>query len=338
VYLRLHPRFTLGDVPTCLQALADANPALYQTMLSQLEDKGRSSPTQAAQLLGWLTQIGHGAEAVRWGESLNPAATRRPPIALGIAEALRATRRWTELQAWMDAADWGHELASFGWAYQMLAARQLGDEAKADSLWRSLYTEGRASPAHALFLGDSLYSWGYPKDAAELLWAAADRPDLAYQALGTLARLYQVQRDAVGQYRAFSRLNSMRPGDRRIANNYVYFAALTQLGSQAHIESVAEDNFTHEPGNVVDRCTYAFVLVLSGQASRAMTLMEPIKKDWEKSRAIAFAYGSALSSLGRKSEAREVFDSLDPRDLNTQEADWIRTAVGSEAPVAKRIQ
>jgi predicted Zn-dependent protease len=334
--LRFHPRFTLGDVPACLQALADANPALYQAMLSQLEDKGRSSPTQAAQLLGWLTQIGQGAEAVRWGESLNSMATRKPPIALGIAEALRATRRWTELQAWVDGADWGRELASFAWAYQMLAARQLGDEAKADSLWRSLYTDGRASPAHALFLGDSLYSWGYPKEAAELLWAAADRPDLAYQALGTLARLYQVQRDAVGQYRAFGRLNSMRPGDRRIANNFVYFAALTDLGSQAHIESIAEDNFAHEPANVIYRCTYAFVLVLSGQASRAMTLMEPVEKDWGKSHAVAFAYGATLSSLGRISEAKEVFDSLDPRELNLQEADWIRRALGSENPVANR--
>lgn len=335
-YLRLHPRFTLGDVPACLQALADANPALYHTMLSQLEDKGRSSPTQAAQLLGWLTQIGQGAEAVRWGESLNPAANRKPPIALGIAEALRATGRWTELQAWMDGADWGRELASFEWAYQMLAARQSGDDAKADSLWRSLYTEGRASPAHALFLGDSLYSWGYPKEAAELLWAAAERPDLAYQALGTLARLYQVQRDAVGQYRAFSRLNSMRPGDRRIANNFVYFAALTDMGSQAHLESLAEDNFTHEPGNVVYRCTYAFVLVLSGQASRAMTLIEPVEKDWQKSRAVAFAYGAALSGLGRTAEAKEVFDSLDPRDLNLREADWIRTAVGGDNAGANR--
>jgi tetratricopeptide (TPR) repeat protein len=334
--LRLHPRFTLGDVPACLQALADSDPVRYQAMLAPLEDKSRSSPTQAAQLLGWLTQIGQGAESVRWGETLDPAAGRKPPIALGIAEALRATHRWADLQAWADRADWGHELASFGWAYEMLAARQLGDGPKADSLWRSLYTDGRASPAHALFLGDSLYAWGYPKEAAELLWAAADRPDLAYQALGTLARLYQVQHDAVGQYRAFSRLNSMRPGDRGIANNFVYFAALTDMGGQTRIEAIAEDNFAHEPGNTLYRSTYAFVLVLSGQATRAMTLMEPVSRDWKKSPAVAFAYGSALASLGRRSEAKEVFDSLNPRDLDLQEAEWVRMALGGENFMANR--
>jgi hypothetical protein len=322
--LRVHPKCTLGDIPVCLRAFADFDPARYQAVLAPLEEKSRASPTNAAELLGWLTQIGQGAEAVRWGESLEPAAAGKPPVAQGIAEALRSTRRWTDLQAWVDRADWGHDLGFVGWAYGMLADRQLGDTAKADSLWQSLRTDASTSPAHALFVGDSLYAWGCPKEAAELLWAAAERPDLAYQALGSLARLYQVQRDAAGQYRAFSRLNSMRPTDRKIANNFVYFAALTDSGSQTHNERVAEDNFTNESGNVVYRSTYAFVLAKAGQASRAMALMEPVSRDWKKSPAVAFAYGAALAGVGRKSEAKEVLDSLNPRALNPQEAELIR--------------
>ena len=325
--LRANPRFTLGDVPVCLQALAESDPVQYQAMLAPLEEKGRSSPTQAAQLLGWLTQIGQGAEAVRWGQSLDPAVARMPPVAPGVAEALRATQRWADLQGWVAQGDWGRDVGFLQWAYGMLAASRLGDGPKADSLWRSLYADGRLFPAHALFAGDSLVAWGCPKEAADLLWAAADRPDLAYQALGTLARLYQVQHDAEGQYRAFSRLNAMRPDDRDIANNLAYFAALTDLGSQTHIERIAADNFSHEPGNAVYRSTYAFVLVWSGQASRALTLMEPISRNWRKSPAIAFAYGAALASLGRKSEAREVFDSLDPRNLSPREVDWIQAAL-----------
>jgi hypothetical protein len=322
--LRINPRCTLGDIPFCLQALAASDPGRYQAMLAPIEDKSRSAPAQAAQLLGWLTQIGQAEEAVRWGKSLDPADARRPPIAQGIAEALRATHRWADLQAWVDHADWGRELGFVGSGYAMVAARQLGNEPMADSSWQSAYADGRASPAHALFLGDSLYAWGYPKEAAALLWAAADRADLAYQALGTLARLYQVQRDAVGQYRAFSRLNAMRPSDRKIANNFAYFAALTDLGSQTRIEAVAEDNFNHEPGNVTYRSTYAFVLAWSGQDARALALMEPVSRDWKNSPAIAFAYGAALAGVGRKSEAREIFDSLDPRDLDPAVSDWIR--------------
>jgi hypothetical protein len=325
--LRVHPHFTLGDVPTCLHALADADPARYQAMLGPLEEQCRLRPTQSAQLLGWLTQIGQSDEAVRWGGTLDPAAARKPPIVVSLAEALRVARRWADLKAWVGRGDWGPELGYMGWAYGMLAARQLGDAPAADSLWHSVSSEGRSNPAHALLLGDLLYAWGYPKEAAELLTLAADRADLAYQALGSLARLYQVQHDAVGQYRAFRQLNSLLPTDRKIANNFAYFAALTDLGSQTQIEHVAEDNFTHEPENIAYRCTYAFVLVWSGQASRAMTLMEPVSHDWKTSPVVAFAYGSVLAGLGRKSEAKEVFDSLNPGNLNVQEADWIRAAV-----------
>jgi hypothetical protein len=325
--IRMNRRCTLGDIPVCLQALADSDKAAYQTMLGPLEDQSRSNPTRAALLLGWLTQIGQGEEAVRWGQTLEPADARKPPIAPGVAEALRATRRWPELQAWVDKGDWGRDLGFMEWAYGMVAAARLGDASKEGSLWASLRDHGIANPAHALFAGDSLFAWGFPKESAELLWSAADRADLAYEALGTLARLYQVQRDADGEYRAFSRLTAMRPYDRNIANNYAYFAALTDLGSQTHVEPIAKDNFTREPGNLAFRSTYAFVLVWSGQASRAMKLMEPVSHEWKKSPAVAFAYGSALAGLGRKAEAKEVFDSLDPKSLNPKETDWIQTAL-----------
>ena len=322
-----NPCCTLGDIPAYLRALADYDIGRYEAALAPLEERCRSNPTAVAQLLGWLTEIGRGSEAVRWARSLDPATIHQPPIAPAVSEALRATQNWSELQVWVDQGDWGRDLEFMGWAYGMIAARHLGDHARADSLWRSVLDDGRAVPAHALFMGDSLVAWGYPKDAETLLWAAAERPDLAFQALGSLARLYQLEHDAAGQYRAFSRLNAMRPADRRIANNLAYFAAVTDLGSQALIRRIAEDNFTHEPGNVYYRSTYALVLVWSGEASRAMSVLEPVSRNWKDTPAVAFAYGATLAGLGRKSEAKEVFDSLKPGDLGPQEIEWIRSTL-----------
>lgn len=325
--LRAHPRFTLGDVPVCLRALANFDPKRFQAMLGPIEDGSRTLPTRAAQLLGWLTQIGQGAEAIRWGESLDPTMAHKPPVVQGIAEALRSTRQWGALQAWVDAGEWGGDIGFIGWAYGMAAARELGDGARADSLWQSLRADGERSAGHAMFAGDALYAWGYPKESAALLWEASDRPDLAYQALGSLARLYQVQRDAVGQYRAFSRLTAMKPGDRDIANNFAYFAAVTDLGSQGQVVPIAEGNFEAEQGNVFYRCTYACVLVWTGKGSRAMSVLEGVSGDWRTSPAVAFAYGSALASVGRRDEARKVLGSLDTRGLSPQEADWIKAAL-----------
>jgi hypothetical protein len=325
--LQAHPRCTLGDVPVCLKALIEFNPARSQAMVSQLEKKGLKSPTEAAQLMGWLTQAGEGAEALRWGATLDASASRRPPLVAPFAEAMRRTERWTDLRSWVDGGEWGRDLEFMGWSYGLLAARKAGDTAKAESLWKSLNAEAGTNAAHALLVGDMLISWGYPDDGAKFLWLASERPDLAYLALGSLARLYEVQRDAVGQYRAFARLNSMRPGDRDVANNFAYYAAVTDLGNLSQVERLAEDNYNHEPANATYRSTFAFVLVCSGQATRALALMEPVSREARNSRAVAFAYASALAGMGRKSEARELFDSLDPRLMSSQEINWILTAL-----------
>jgi tetratricopeptide (TPR) repeat protein len=113
--LRTHPHCTLADVPVCLKALADYDPVRYKAMLDPMEDQSRLNPTHAAELMGWLTQIGQAAEAVRWGESLYPAAAQKPPIAPAIAEALHATRRWADLRDWVARVDWGTISDSWAW-------------------------------------------------------------------------------------------------------------------------------------------------------------------------------------------------------------------------------
>jgi hypothetical protein len=39
---------------------------------------------------------------------------------------------------------------------------------------------------------------------------------------------------------------------------------------------------------------------------------------------VAIAYGAALAGVGRKPEARDVFNSLNPHALSPQEIDWVR--------------
>jgi Flp pilus assembly protein TadD len=323
--LRAHPRCTLGDLPTCLQALQKFNPERYQAMLAGLEAKERASPDEAAQMLGWLTQIGQGAEAVRWAATLERDGSRRPPVAVGVAEALRATGQWQRLYDLTEDEEWGNDLDFLKWAYAMVAARHLSLESQANSLWQSIRSDARTGAAHALLLGDTLVAWGYPSEAADLFWAAADRADLAYQAYGSLARLYQAQRDPLGEYRAFSKLNAMRPADRAIANNFAYYAALTDEGSLSQVQSVAQRNMEEEPGNPTYRATYAFVLVKAGDPQKALAVLAPLSsREGPKSPALAFAYGSALASIGRKSEARQEFGSLDPAKLSPKEIDWIQ--------------
>jgi hypothetical protein len=124
------PTLHLGDIPVCLRRSRTSTPPRYKAMLAPLRTKPPRTQTQeAAQLLGWLTQIGQGDEAVRWGESLDPAVARRPPVAPGIAEALRATPL-AELRPGSTRATGAGTSGFLGWAYGMAAARQAGRRAQ----------------------------------------------------------------------------------------------------------------------------------------------------------------------------------------------------------------
>ena len=324
--LRAHPRCTLGDVPNCLLALARADPAQFTAVLATLKKNHATNGDQAALLLDWLNQIGQPAEAVRWAQTLPGALTRKPPVIVTVAEALRRTADWTTLATWVEAGDWSHDVEFLRLIYAMEAHRRLGDATRAEELWRTLKTSAETSGARALFAANIIYTWGWTPESLALLWSAADQPGVGAEALATLARHYQVQRDAAGQYRAFRRLHSLRVQDNAITNNYVFFAALTGADSTA-ARNLAQEIHTAELSNATYRATYAFVLLMQDRAAEALTLLRPVAATWKQSPAVAFAYGLALAANNRKADARSILTSLDSATLTPEEVALVKAAL-----------
>jgi hypothetical protein len=189
-----------------------------------------------------------------------------------------------------------------------------------------LQNHAQLNGVHAMVTADMLYTWGWRDDALSLLWLAADQPGVAIQALGTLARHFQTQRDAVGQYRAFRRLYTLRPLDADIGNNFAFFAALT--GNEGDLaERVVRANHDRFPDNLNYLSTYAFVLHVKNRDTEALALLKPVVSNWKKSSALAFAYGLALAGADQKAEARMVLSAIDPATLTTQEANLLESAL-----------
>ncbi len=324
--LRAHPRCTLADIPNCLLALSKADEAVFSNVVAILEKKQSGGPSQIALLAGWLNQIGRPDVAVQWARELPREFTRKPPAVVVLAESFRRTSDWAALDEWVSAGDWGRETDFIRYAYAMLAARQLGNTAREEEFWRTLQANAQITGGHALFIADTLYTWGWHKEALTLLWMAADQPGMAWQALGTLARHYQTQRDAKGLYQAFRRLHALRPDDVAVANNFVLFAALTE-NEMEHVERLARENHAHAPSNVTYLATYAFVLLTENRASEAVTLLRPMAGEWRKSSALAFVDGLALVAVGRKEEARPLLNSIDLTSLTTREEELVRAAL-----------
>jgi len=321
--LRAHPRCTLGDVPNCLLALARADPDRFATVLAGLERRHSVNGDQAALLLDWLVQIGRPGDAARWARSLPPAISQKYPVIVPVAEALRQTADWAGLDAWVNAGDWRNDIEVIRLAYALQAARATGQSAAADGIWSALRAAAQAQGARALFAANLLYVWGARDEGLELLWLAADQAGVAVDALATLARHYQVLRDATGQYRAFQRLHSLRPQDRDIANNYAFFATLLGKDTVA-TQRLVEDNRLAAPHHVAYRATAAFLLLMRDRTGDALALLRPVSGVWRDSPATTFAYGLALAGSGRKPEARPILATLDPASLTTAEVELLK--------------
>lgn len=324
--LRAHPQLTVSDMPLWLLAFARAAPDRYQAALAQLEKDHAVSPAAAAQLLGWLNQIGRSSDAVAWLKTLNAPALRVPPLAALAAEAFRANEAWGDLQAWTDTGDWGRDTDFLRWTYGFVAAKMLRDEPRADDLWRTLYSHAQLDTGHALFAASTLYAWGRIAEAETLWWRAADQDGgNAIQALGALARHYQVTRDADGQYRAFRRLHLLQPRDPAIANNFAFFGLL--LGREDRLAAkVAQANFEMSPDNDVYLATQAFALVQQDRAAEALKLLQR-KAVSAPDPGLDFAHGLALAKVGRKSEARTLLEGLPPASLTILELDLIKSVL-----------
>jgi len=325
--LRRHPRCTVGDMPRWLGAFARHDESRYQAALAELEKNHAVSPAAAAQLLGWLNDIGRHADAIAWLKTLPPSGLRRPPLAALAAESFRGAGAWSDLLAWTDGGDWGPDTEFLRWTYAYTAARRLSENARADELWRTLYSHGQLNAGHALFSASTLFAWGFTREAEELWWRAAETDGAnAVEALSSLARHYQVQRDADGQYRAFRRLHSLQPQDPGIANNFAFFALL--LGrEQRSAGQIARTNFEAHPENNDYLATQAFTLTQQGRFADALALLKPRAALATTSPSIAFAYGLALAGTGQKAAAHAVLDPLPPASLTTAEVELIKQAL-----------
>jgi tetratricopeptide (TPR) repeat protein len=278
-------------------------------------------------LMGDLIRIGRPAEVVKWEHDLPESVRQSPRLSVAVAEALRLTGEWAALKSWVERAHWTAQSEFMHTMYRMDAAHGLGDRSGLADAYKELKEQVQDNGAFALFAGVNLYTTGMQAEAVPLFWAAADSPNVAMDALGTLARHYQSEHDAVGQYQAFRRLHALRPEDPGIANNYAYFAVVAGQFNFNEIERIVRENHLREPANPLYLANYAFLLQATGRVQAALDLVQPRAEVWRQSEPFAFAYGLVLAADGRKTEAREVLARIKPEPLSVQERELLRSAL-----------
>jgi tetratricopeptide (TPR) repeat protein len=319
-----HLRSERADVLNSLLALSKSAPDRFAAALSEIERRWVDDPAAVSELVAWLSGVGQGREAVRWLGTLPRPFAGAPPIVAAWADALRVLGDWPALRAITEKGDWA-EGDFLRQAYLALAERSVGETEKAERLWRGLQESSRLNGGRALFLAGVFYTWDWQKEAVELWWVAAEQPGIAVTALGSLARHYQVQRDADGLYQAFRRLHEIKADDRRITNNYAYFAALTGRNLPM-AERLARDNRETVPDEPAYVATHAFVLYSDGRKDAALALLPGFLAAAPDSPALAFTGGLLLASTGRSAEAKGLLEKVDERSLTLREVELLKAA------------
>jgi tetratricopeptide (TPR) repeat protein len=323
--LLAHPRRGTNDLLNALLALSRVDADRFAAALATEEKSAESDPGRVTELVSWLAGMGRGAEAVRWVATLPAGVSGEPPVAVALADALRLTGDWSGLRALADRGNWEH-LEFLRLAYQALAAQRLGDEARRAQVWQSVVSAAGLNGGQGAFLAGVVYSWGWKTEAVALWALAAEEPGLAINALGALARHYQVARDADGLYRTFRRLHELRAGEPGFANNYAYLAALMDR-IDARADEAARNNREKFPANLDYRSTAAFLLLHTGQAREAAALLDPVAVPLAESPARCFTYGLVLAANGRMAEARGVLAKVDRAALTLRETELLDAAL-----------
>jgi len=314
-----HPRRTNDDMRLALLALSRTDPARFAEVLAGLQRDHGTSPAGAAQLISWLNQIGRSGEALRWMNTLPAHALLRPPLIVSMAETLRLQEDWTGLRDWTAGGTWNQETDFLRWSYALQAAHELGDRARAEELQRTLLGRAELNGTHGLFAAGLLYGWGRTEVAEALWWRLTEQQnEIAVEALGALARHYQVRRDAEGQYRVFRRLQALRPMDSAIGNNLAFFASLTGR-DQRLAARLARENLDHEPLNRAFIATQAFVWLQEGRTTEALNLLRPRASEADSNPALGYVYTLALAMEGRIEAARRLRATVPPDTMTSAE-------------------
>lgn len=323
--LLAHPRRETNDILNSLLALSRVDPNRHAAALAAEQQAAGSDPVRVTELISWLAGMGRGAEAIRWARTLPATVTEAPPVAVALGDALRLAGDWPGLLELSGQGDW-ERLDFMRLAYQALAARQLGDNPRYTLLWQSLADAARRRGGQGAFLAGVVYSWGWKEEAVGLWEIAAEQPGLAAPALGALARHYQMQRDAEGLHRTFSKLNEIRSTEPTVVNNHAYLSAL--MGRVDRRAEAALRAFrAAEPDNLDYRSTAAFLLLQNDQPREALALLEPVAAPLGESSARAFTYGLVLAANGRRADARAVLAKVDRAKLTLREEQMLDAAL-----------
>ncbi|MCC7518441.1 MAG: hypothetical protein IT578_04565 [Verrucomicrobiae bacterium] len=277
-----------------LSALRHADPAGFPARLRELQD-GAQTPSEIAELLGWMNEQGLVQPARAWAAALPPERCRQAPVPLALANLNVKSGDWRALEASLSRQNWVR-LEFLRRAFLARALREQGAAAEAAIYWRSAMQGVTRNPRFQMTLLKLVESWGWDAEAEGLLWQIAKEEVAPRWALHQLFLRYRHRGETQGMLQVTERLLHLDPHDTDVRNNAIMFTLLLR-GKDAKAIAAAQRLYASNPTNAVFATTHALALHLLDMDRVAAHTLEEFDAATLRVPSVAAYYGLVLASV-----------------------------------------
>lgn len=287
-----------------LDVLARASDPNSGVRVKEAQEAAGEDPARIVLLARWLFVQRRFSEAFGWLRTLPESLRLRPPVAITVADATMSIKDWSGLANVLRSQEWGSS-EFLRLAFLARAAREQDRMEAANSWWRRAL-EQATDPVPQAALLRLVNSWGWKKEAEEVLWAmrVANPTDLL--PLETLERVYAGSGNTRGLLRTAQDRLARDPKSSRARNDIAALSLLLRENLvEAHI--VADELGKEQPNDPVVQSTLAYSLLVRGRPDEALAVFRRIPEAARQRPSIAAYYGAVLCATGQPELAEFYF-------------------------------
>jgi predicted Zn-dependent protease len=307
-----------------LEAMWETRNEGFKMEQASLQQEAQSDPAKIEELIMWQLGKVPPGESLAWLRSLPMTTQTNQPVAQLKAECCVALQDWLGLQACVEKGDWG-ELESVRHAFKTRALRGQGLSNAAEGEWRQAVQAANGQEASLGMLMRLAAQWNWVSEGEDILWTIVNGHPNEEWARQALARALF----ASGQTRSLMQLYSQQatrvPSDLAAKNN-VAMTALLLDEQELKPHQIALELYHESPTNSSFATTYAFSLYQQGKKTEALEVLDLLDPRELETALVAPFYGILLEATGNRMKARRYLDLASKFQILPEERKLIDSA------------
>jgi tetratricopeptide (TPR) repeat protein len=307
-----------------LEALWETQDAGFKQELASLQVEARTDPAKIEEIMMWQLGKIPPDQSLSWLRSLPAVTQTNQPVAQLEAECLLALQDWTGLDACAEKCNWGG-LEPVRHAFRARALRGEDLAAAAEGEWKQALLAAHGQQSMQVMLLRLTAQWSWLSEGEEILRTiVSEHPDAEWARKALGQSLF-----ASGQTRSLMQLCSQQssrdPSD-LVAKNTLAITALLLNAQEMRPAQIALELYQKSPTNASFAATYAISLYLQGKKTEACQVLERLDPQQLESAPVAPCYGLLLEASGDGRKAKKYLDLASKLQMLPEERKLIESA------------